>query len=680
MAKKKASRKNTSSKTTIAPSYQLQQQPDWFTNIRLHCLIIFAFSFMLYANTLGHDYTQDDAIVIYDNEFTVKGIAGIPDILKYDTFRGFFKVEGKDQLVAGGRYRPLTLIMFAIEVQLFGTNPFIGHLINILLYGLIGIILYLLLLQLGISEGKKIRWWAKNKSQVFFLALATTLLFLAHPIHTEVVANIKGRDEIVTLLGSLAAVYFSLKAYYSKRPLLHLTVGTLFFLALLSKENAITFLAVVPLTYFFFTKAEIPTIAKQTAPFVIAAVLFLMIRTAIVDLSLGGEPTLELMNNPFVKVEAGKYVHFTGGEKFATIFYTLGKYVQLLIFPHPLTHDYYPRHVDIMTFGNFKVILSILFYLAITAYALIRLPKKDPISYGILFYLATISIASNIVFPIGTNMSERFAFMPSIGFCWIVSILLYRLAEWRNQQANLKQFSQLTLSLGIVGAIVLLFSIKTISRNTVWKDNYTLFTTDIQTSLNSAKLRNAAAGETIAKATNIQNTASKNQLLQTAEQHLKEAIKIHPNYKNAYLQLGNVSNYLQKFENAIDYYEKALELDPNYQDAINNMGITYRDAGRYYGEVKQNSQQAIKYLTKAYEMRPQEYETVRLLAIANAISGNTQQAISFFQKAVEIQPNNADALYNLGSAYYNAGNTEKGQEFHQKATQIDPEVIQRNQR
>lgn len=677
-----AKRSNKKTRTKALPSNptHLASVPTWFINKKLHILFIFLLSFLLYANTLTHDYTQDDAIVIYDNEFTTQGIAGIPAILKYDTFRGFFKVEGKDQLVAGGRYRPLTLLMFAVEVELFGQNPFIGHLVNILLYGLIGVILYSLLLQLGIAEGKKVRWWADNTTQVYFLALVTTVLFIVHPIHTEAVANIKGRDEIVTLLGSLAAVYFSFKAFYGKKPLFHLLTGTLFFLALLSKENAITFLAVAPLSYFVFTKASFSKIALQSLPFFVGAILFLMIRSSIVELSLGGEPTLELMNNPFVKVEGNNYVHFTLGEKMATIFYTLGHYVQLLIFPHPLTHDYYPRHIDIVSFAHPKVILSILLYLGMAIYALIRLPKKDLISYGILFYLATISIASNIVFPIGTTMSERFAFMPSIGFCWIIAVLLYRWSKWRSHSKKRWDFRQLYLPLMIIGAISLFFSIKTISRNTVWKDNYTLFTTDIKTSTNSAKLRNAAAGETIAKAVDEKNATRKNQMLLTAEQHLQAAIKIHPNYKNAYLQLGNVNNYLQQFDNAIKYYEQALQIDPNYQDAVNNLGITYRDAGRYYGEQKQDIQNSIKYLSKAYDMRPSEYETARLLGIAYAMGGNPTKAIEFFQKAVDLQPQNADALYNLGSAYYNLGDATKGQEIHQRALQLDPQVIERNQR
>ena len=157
---------------------------NWQINTKLHKLLIFVVAFLLYANTLTHEYTQDDAIVIYDNMFTTKGFSGIPGILKYDTFFGFFKVEGKDKLVAGGRYRPLTLVMFAVEYAIFGKSPFIGHLGNVLLYGLLGIVLYLLLLKLFRAR--------EDIPLAALFALVITLFFIAHPIHTEVVANIKG--------------------------------------------------------------------------------------------------------------------------------------------------------------------------------------------------------------------------------------------------------------------------------------------------------------------------------------------------------------------------------------------------------------------------------------------------------------------------------------------------------
>lgn len=659
--------------------------------VKLYSWVVFLLGVLLYANTLFFDYAVDDAIVIYDNEFTTKGAAGIPALLKYDTFRGFFKVEGKENLVAGGRYRPLTPIMYALEVQLFAPKKrdangqvvkdkdgdvvfdpneggkrnmvkFIGHFVNVLLYGLTAVVLFWLLLKMFSSEGRL----TAAQGYAPFVALAATLLFVVHPVHTEVVANVKGRDEMVSLLGSLVALYLSLKAFYEKKPLLHAWAAAVFFLALLSKENAITFLAIVPLTFFFFTRATGGKIFGQTLPFLAAAVLFLIIRGAVLGWNLGGDPPRELMNNPFLKLAGNQYVDFTAGEKFATIIYTLGKYIQLLLLPHPLSHDYYPRAVDIMHFGDWQVILSVLVYLAVGIYALLRLPQKDAVSYGILFFLATLSIASNIVFPIGTNMNERFLYMPSVGFALVVAVLLYRISGGWGPPKPALLFGG--------AAILLLLGVKTFTRNFAWKDNFTLFTTDIKTVPNSAKLRNATGGELIAQSIKAENAARKNGMLNEAVGHLQEAIKIHPGYKNPFLLLGNAYNYLQQYEASIQAYEQALKLDPEYVEAQNNLGITYRDAGRYYGEQKGDLNKALQYLIKAYEMRPNEYETLRLLGVAYGVGGNGEKAVEFFSKAAEQEPNNADALYNLGSAYYNAGLPEKAQEFIQKAKQINPNI------
>lgn len=635
-----------------------KQLPGWLTHVNRNCWLFFALCCVLYVNTLTHDYAQDDAIVITDNMFTQDGIDGIPGILQYDTFYGFFKEEGKAQLVAGGRYRPLSLLMFALEIEFFGQQPFVGHLVNILLYGLTVVVLYLLLLKLLLPN--------KTDSFGYFVALFATLLFAVHPIHTEVVANIKGRDEILALLGSLAALYYSLKAFESRAILPTILAGVFFFLGLMAKENAITFLAVVPLAYYFFTKAKAGEIALRTAPFVVAAIIFLAIRFSILGPGLG-EPSMELMNNPFLKLEGGRYVALGFGEKMATVMFTLGKYIQLLFFPYQLSHDYYPRAVELMAWSDWQVLLSLALYVAMIVIAVRGFFKKDPISFGILYYLATLSIVSNILFAVGTNMSERFMFMPSVGFALVLAILAYRYlhAEQKDQIASY-----------ILLAVALLFSVKTVTRNPVWQDNYTLFLTDVHHTPNSAKLRNAAGGELITQSQKLDDSqeARKNQMLTEAAGHLQEAIRIHPTFKNAYLLLGNCHNYLKQYEKSVTYYEKALDLDPGYQEAINNLGITYRDAGRYYGEQQGDLNKALEYLEKAYSMRPEEYETLRLLGVAYGIQGNSQKAIFFFNEALKQNPDDANALFNLGTAYLNAGQAEKASEYHQRARAIDPNV------
>jgi len=613
--------------------------------------VILAFTFCLYANTLTHGYVQDDAIVIYDNMFTTQGVQGIPGLLKYDTFYGFFKEAGKANLVSGGRYRPLTPVMFAIGWSVFGDRPFIGHLNNILLYGLIGIILYELIRRFAPS--KKFDWR--------IIGFLTALLFIAHPVHTEVVANIKGRDEIVSLLGSLLSLFSIWKAIDTKKMLWYGLAAVSIFLACLSKENAVTYLAAIPLVLIFFKKIKIGHSVRYLLFPLIGILAFIAIRSIILGFDFGASPN-ELMNNPFIKVEGNQYIPFSASERMATIIFTLGKYVQLLFFPHPLTHDYYPRHIDIMTFSDPSVWLSIVMYVVLIAYAIIGFSKKSVLSFGIIYYFITLSIVSNVVFPIGTNMSERFLFMPSIGFCLII-------AHWLSLIKNKKLFYSLA------GILLLLFSIKTISRNLAWKSDYILFNTDKHVSKNSAKLNNAVAGTLTTEYLNTKDENVKAQMLNEAIEACDRALSIHPNYKNAFLIKANALHYKKDYQSAELNYQKALSIDPDFTDAISNSAINYREHGRYYGESLGELSKSIEYLNRALSINAEDYETLRLLGTAHGFSGDVSQSINFFTKALALEPNLAGAHVNLGKAYMNAGNQEEGQRLLNKAIELDPNAL-----
>jgi protein O-mannosyl-transferase len=654
---------------------------------RCGLIAVFALACLLYANTLGNGYTQDDAIVITDNMLTKQGIKGIPGLITKDTFFGFFKTEGKSRLVAGGRYRPLTPVMFAIEYQIFGEHAWIGHLMNLLLYGVTGVIIYLLLFQV-----------LKNthfRHRAFHIALIVALLYVAHPLHTEVVANIKGRDEIMSMLLALAAVFVLIRSmtksslpvltlqkasnptmtlsnletsYWesSRVPVLHyLLSGVLFFLALTSKENAITFLAVVPLLLYYFSDAKAKQVMISLIPFVLATVVFLIIRGQIIGWDLG-DPPRELLNNPFIKIEGNRYVDFTFGEKSATIMYTLGKYLQLLFFPHPLTHDYYPRHIRIMHWTDWQVVLSAFAYAGLMVSALLGMRKKTLVSFGILFYLITLSIVSNIVFPVGTNMSERFMFMPSLGWAIALTGLIISIKEskWR-------------IVGGLLGVVLLVFCVKTIWRNTVWKNNYTLFTTDINTSGNSAKLLAATAGELITTAARMPEGTERDAQVRQGLTYLVKAQKIHPNYKMSYLLRGLGHYYLHEWDQAIASYGRVMEMDPGNPEATKNLGIVYRDAGKFYGQEVGDLPKSIDYLAQALALLPTDYETVHSLGVAYGLSGQTAQAVEMFLRGVELMPDNATAHFNLGLAYQQTGDLENAAKHRKIAIQLDPEIINR---
>ncbi|MGE5355352.1 MAG: hypothetical protein ACM3PT_03870 [Deltaproteobacteria bacterium] len=639
------------------PQVTAFEKPKWFQNKNTLITILFLYALLIYGNTLFNKYAQDDAIVITENMFTKQGLKGIPGILSNDTFYGFFKKSGKDKLVSGGRYRPLSQVTFAAEYQFFGLNPMISHLINILLYGLLGIILFKFLLLL-----------LKNIFKDNFLtgfAFVGSMIFLSHPVHTEVVANIKGRDELFSLLFGLLAMFFTIKYIISGKKNLQVYVFISFLAALFSKENSVTLIAVVSLMLLMFYHDRKISYFQLLVPYLASTVIFLTVRTSILGLDFGGESN-ELMNNPFIKFVGGQWIDLSFAEKFATIIYSMGKYILLLLFPHPLTNDYYPRHIPVMNFSDWQVILSLLVYLIIIYIAFRFFKKNRIISFGIFFYLITISIVSNIIFPVGTNMSERFLFMPSVGFAILLSYLLVQLF---NKAAK--------VSITVFFVMIFLFSFKTITRNMVWKDDFTLYTTDVKVSTKSAKALNAAGGSLVDAAFKEKNDGKKKIMLNQAKKYLDDALKIHPDYANALLISGNADYFLENYESAVAKYEELIAKNPGFEDAKKNFPVILREAGKYFGEKRNDLIKSLDYLSKSYALDSTDYETVRLYGIANAFSGNLNKALFLFKKGVELQPGNAGANQNLGNIYYNMGDRINGKKYHDIAKTIDPGIFEK---
>lgn len=715
MSQKRNSRnqrnKSTSQKQPVSKPVLLSEI-DGRKNIFMQSLFIALFSFGLYTNSLWFDFNLDDGLMITENKFTKQGIGGIKEILTNDAFVGFF---GKQKnLVAGGRYRPLSQVMFAIEYQIFGANPFPGHLINITMYAFLCWFLFLILRKL-FKVDNKIPWY---KSMPFII----TVLFASHPLHTEVVANIKGRDEIMSLLGSLTALYYMMR-YLESKKILHLLIALLFlFLGLLSKENAITFVAIIPLTLFVFRKEKIKDYLFITIALIGVAGVFMILRTVVLGSFINNEIEKELLNNPFLGS--------TSVQKYATILYTWLIYIKLLFIPHPLTHDYYPKQIPIIGIADIRAIAPLVIYSVLTIWACVKIQNKNIIAYSILFFVLSFSIVSNLVFPIGTFMNERFMFISLLGFCIIVSYFIVSvLPKWIKDKSSLKN-----VSIGILVVILSAYSLKTFTRNFVWKDGYTLFTTDAKTSTNSAKC-NVSAGElSINKALKEKDETVKRQLLLDAVNFLNKGVAIHPLYVGGWLKLGDAHLYLEEWQQSIISYQNALKINPTHKDALNNLlyvaqksndngflnesmiayktlinyqpdslllytqladvfekenkvdsaiywcnmalkknarfGTGYTKLGEIYGKMLNDINTSISFLLKAYEINPKDVSTLENLGVAYGIKSDFQKSIQFFEAAIKITPDNPQLYTNLAGTYMNMGNKTKAAELRATAQSL----------
>ena len=647
--------------TLYTNSKPLQTDSFWNFIMGFHAeLFLVIISVLIYIQTVSYEYTMDDAIVITDNMFTNQGVKGIPGIFKFDTFYGYFKESGNAQLVSGGRYRPFTLAMFAVEKSLFGSNPFFGHLINVLLFAFTNIFLFRILKKLFVLK--------LIQRNGFSIAFITVLLFATHPIHSEVVANIKGRDEIMSLLGCLLGLWFGLK-WVDSRKAGFLILGLLsYFAALLSKENAVALLVIFPAALYVFKEKDFRQSIFKVIPFVVVFLIFFLIRFLVLKgTGFSGTLSGELLNNPFLKWENGKVIPYSFSEKFASVFYCLGMYLKLLIFPHPLTHDYYPRQIPILQLTNIWVIISIISNLFLFGWTIWLVLKRKILGFAGLIYFIPLVIISNLFFPIGTNMGERFVYISSLGFCIAVAFLI-------NQLFINKKDSKFPVYLTIL--IAFLFSIKTIARNPAWKSNLILFETDIETSTQSAKLNNSIGSEYVKIGGNSTDQNEKITYIKKGIQYLEKAIAIHPHLLNAYLNLGNAEVYMDKPELSINYYYKALALDSSFKDARNNIAIAFRLIGRQAGEIEHDVEKSYQNLIKSYYFNPNDIETSRLLGIVYGIKGEHNLSIEYLTKVLNTDIDNPEANYNLGLAYKTSGNIELGNKYIERAIQLNPGLIQ----
>jgi tetratricopeptide (TPR) repeat protein len=611
-------------------------------------LLIFLFAFLLYGNTLTNDYALDDLIVIKDNSFTKKGLSGIKEIFSYDSFTGFFGTEKK--LVAGGRYRPLSIASFAIEYAVTGgLNPFFSHLINILLYALTGSFIFIIFSRLIKPRPGKL-WYLS----IPFIA---SLLFMAHPVHTEVVANIKGRDELFALLFPLITIWITIRYFESKKPVLLLMANLSLFLGLLSKENAIMFVVMIPLTIYFFTKVPTRKNILVSLSFLSTAIIFVFIRFLVLGYLNSGELPKELLNNPFLGASEG--------EKIGTIIYTLGLYIKLLFFPHPLTHDYYPYHIQLINITDWKSVVSLLMYISLLTYAFWKIKSKDLISYGILFYMLTLFIVSNLLFPVGTFMNERFIYMPSLGFALIIAYLVAEKLPLIIKKEKIYR----NLASGILLLILTLHTVATYSRNKAWKDDFTLFTTDVLVSENSVKCNISAGGDYQKKAGQETDPAKQAEDYEHSVKYLEKALSIYPTAINGLVLYGNVlALYKKDYKLSISQYLKVLDIDPYNQNAFTNIIQVLGSL-----ENQKESDYKVQILKRIYAINPENPDVNYSLGkLYGQFKGNLDSASWFLERSVSLNPGNLPAYKDLGIVYSMKGDYTRALDIFSRAQKLDP--------
>jgi len=620
-------------------------------NTKFVYLYLLILSFILYGNTIPNGYSLDDGYVVTENASVQKGLAGIPEILTQQ-----YGVLNKIKL----DYRPIVLTSFAIEYQLFGENPHVSHFINVLLYSLCLLVLYIFLT-------RTLQLQQVNK----YLPLIIVLLYAVHPLHTEVVASLKNRDEMFSLIFGFLFLIYSFKNISSPEKVSYKIFALVFFmLSVLSKLTGLVFWGFYLLLLVYFNQLK----NRYNIIFIILSVLFVVF---IIKFNYSNT-TREIF--VFENSLAAPHSFSTF---ISTVFTVLIYHIKMLFIPNPLRFYYgfnlFPANSLLIT------LLSILLHLFLLVFGVVLLLRKKLTGVFILAYLGCLVLYGNYPFLYAGMYSERAQFVSSFWFIGAFVISLYTLSKG---SAIVKKLKLIPFFISICS---ITFGFLTVKRNIYWKDNLTLMRKDIPFLKNSVMANYILAKNLLSAANKSEDSTAALRFYKESAFYFNKTIRLFPTYPVFDYEVAKLYYFRLHDENkAVLHLKNALIIDSLYKDANLNMGQYYfeknkMDSAKYYLEriYRQNKQDSIVYyyltqiankendLDNVYKLNTEYLAKYPELEIPYMNLGvyfskrlRDDSAVIYFEKAIELGNRNPQLLIQLSNYYSNKHDIPKANKYY----------------
>ena len=606
---------------------------------RYFVLFFFLFAFILYGNTILNKFAVDDNYVT-NNQQVQRGLKAIPEIFSthYVNQQGNLGSTSAD-------YRPVVKATFAIEYQLWGNKPGRSHLVNILLYWALSVLLFFILKRL-----------LKNYNILFPFMI--TLLFMAHPVHTEVVASLKNRDEMLAFICGLGSLWFLLNYADSKKGRFLLYAGVVFFIGYLCKTAIFPFLVISPLVLWFFTRMSGGKISM------VFALIFVMILAAyfIPHMFL---PKIQHTN---YFIENPLYFEKNVWIRLGTGLVSLLFYLRILVYPYPLLYYYGFDMIPVTNMANFWAILSLLIHLALFIYAISKFRKKRLVSFAILWYLLAVAMYSNFLVPVVGIVGERFIFNASLGFCILVVYAIFKIFKTDPRSLTIEMDSRLKI-LAVLILLMIPYTVLSVSRNRDWRNLFDLYRTDVKSLTNSAKANVDYAGflmNTVYQDENFLRYGNVNQYkYQTIITHFRRSLALYPKNYQTINDLGTVYLFMGKnYDSAVYFLKSAIELDSTMQPAWVNLGMAYRDQKQF--------SKALECYEHILKVNPNQIKAVFAMADVYNDMGDFDRAVKMNQDMMKRYPNLEMPYVNIGNYYMLKTDTATAVSYWEKAAAINP--------
>lgn len=399
-----------------------------------HLIIVFLAAVVVFSNTLAMDFVFDD-IPLIKGPSPLKSLANIP---------GMFTTGVSSGTNFGGAppyYRPIFNVSLAIDYFFWRENPFGYHLTNVLLHGLVSMLVYLLACSI-----------LKSRLSGVFAGL----IFAIHPTHSEAVAYVAARNELLCALFMTSALLAYLWYRRDGRTLFLVLSLSLFFLSLLSKEMSVTLPVLLFLYEMGVRKSPLKKRFAATIPFFAVISLYLLIRVAVLTNTTWDSPPLPVRVNTAIVIVV--------------------TYLRLLFVPVNLKVFY-----DIPIRWEFlqtAVIVSLAFLVLFAGLTLYSRRIRGPLFLSLGWMLISFLPASGLpMFIAPALMAERYLYIPSIGFALCTGVLFGMLldqpAAGEDARGRIPGIHRLGMLSGCV--LLILLAALAYSNNFNWRDQPTLY-------------------------------------------------------------------------------------------------------------------------------------------------------------------------------------------------------------
>jgi len=537
----------------------------------------------------------------------------------------------------GHGWRPVTTLTFALDYALHGIDPFGYHLVNVALHAAVSVLLFAVFARIAGEPA---------------VAAVAALLFAAHPVHTEAVASVVGRAELLAALAFFAAWLCFLRAdarrVAGSGPLAleALGVGVLF-IGALAKENALGLVPVLVLADLLFAAPNAPLVrlrahAGRYAALVAAALAFGVMRHVVLG---SGEAPISILDNPLVGLPFASY------ELTATK--VIGLYAWRLLVPWTLAADYSYDQLAAVTSPLDPAFLGGLAVVVAVALLVWRTWRAAPhVALGLGILVLTFVIVSNVVFPIGTIMAERLVYLPSAGFCLALAAGLVGAGapaahDARDARDVLGRLATARVALPLA-VVLALYGARTAARNRVWHDRLGFFTAMVADAPRSARSQREL-GSVLADLGRFEE----------ARAAFTRSLAIRPNDGATLYNLGNALMQENRLDDAIAAYQQALVAVPDLADAMVNLGNVQSMRGDHAA--------AVESMRRALPLAPRSASLHMNIANELFRLGDYAGARAEYEAALALDPTASNILMNYGAFLLARGDYDRAAEVYRRA-------------